>query len=421
MQKKTGKTRVVIVGNGFGGIYTLKYLHKFLCGEKDIEISLIGERNYFLFTPLLHEVATGGLNPENIVEPIRKVLGCCISKFYLGKAKKVDLREKTVEVNGVKIPYDYLVLAPGSETNFYNVPGGREHSLTLKSIEDAVKIKNRIIAQIERASHMGPGPERKKTLAIAVVGGGPTGVELAAELQELIKETFSSYYPKDLIDDASVFLIHKDRELMPQFGKKLREKSLKFLTKKGLKIMLGSEVREVAPSKVILKDGREIATETIIWAAGVKPSELEISDNINSQVSRNKSGKLIVDEYLRLAGHKNIFALGDSVVFTDKNGKNLPALAQVATKEAKTVAKNIYRSIRGGPLQPFKYRHSGYLVSLGQWMAVGEVAGFSFSGRIAWWLWRTVYLFKMLSFRKKVKVATDWTVNLFYPRDISEL
>jgi NADH dehydrogenase len=411
-------TKILIIGNGFGGIYALKNLHKFLKGVKNVELSLIGEKNYFLFTPLLHEVATGGINPINIIEPIREVLGCYLSNFYLGKAEQINLKEKTVLVNDILVPYDYLVIAPGSETNFFNTKGADKYALTLKSIDDALKIKRQCITQMERASRMKKSPERKNMLRFVVVGGGPTGVELVAEMEELFKETFSHYYKDEIIKDVSIVLIQRGSELVPQFGTKIRHKSLQALQKKGVEVMLNSAVKEIGSSYVVINDDTKIYTDTVIWVAGIKPSLLKFV----GKVEQSLDGKLIVNEYLQLEGYKEVFAIGDIAQFKDPETHSvLPALAQVAGKEATAVGKNIKLLMDGHSPEKFSYHNSGNLMSLGHWMAVGEIANFSFSGGLAWWFWRTVYLLKLISFRKKVRVAIDWTINIFSPRDISRL
>ena len=419
------QTKIAIIGGGFGGVYTLKYLHKYFCGNKNVAISLISEKNYFLFSPLLHEVATGSINPENIVEPIRKVLGCCLSDFHLGRAEEIDLESRNITVKGLIIPFDYLVLAPGAETNFYNIPGAKENSFTLKSIDDAIAIKNHVIRQMEKATHMTDSEERRKALDFTIVGGGPTGVELVAELEEFIEESFSEYYPEDLIRETNVRLIQKGPELLPQFGKKIREKSLQVLRKKNIDVMLDTEVRSVGQGYIETAGypstelgARKIETGTIIWVAGIKPSEIKFKGR---DLKRAENGKIIVNENLQIAEDPRIFALGDSAAVRARDGRMLPALAQVASKQAGAVARNIYLSVQNKKLKPFEYRHTGDLISLGQWMAVGEALSITFWGRFTWWIWRTVYLSKLISFRKKVKVAADWTVNLFYPRDISEL
>lgn len=413
MQKD--KIKILIIGNGFGGTYTLKNLTKYFHKSKNVELALIGEKNYFLFTPLLHEVATGSINPENIIEPIRKVFDTSLANFYLGKVQEVDLHNNIVRACNTSIHYDYLVMASGSETNFYNIKGAQDYTLTLKSLEDAIKIKNHIINRIEEASHVEDKIERKKILTFVIVGGGPTGVELAAELQELIKKSFVKYYKKEIIDETSVILIQKNGELLSQFGLKIRKKALEFLQNKGIKILLNTEVKEVEIASVITNN-EKIDSKTIIWVGGIKAKQIKV---IN-EVEKTKDGRIVVNQNLQIEKYKNVFALGDAAAFTNNSGVFLPALAQVAEKQAKIVAENIYLSIQNKKLKSFKYKHNGSLVSLGQWMALGEISNFTFWGHITWWLWRTIYLSKLISFRKKVKVALDWTVNIFSPRDISE-
>jgi NADH dehydrogenase len=412
----TKTLKIVIIGNGFGGIYTLKNLHKFFHHDKKIELILVGEKNYFLFTPLLHEVATGGINPANIIEPIRSVLGCCLNKFYLGKMEIINTKDKTVLVDGVNISYDYLVIAPGSETNFFNTPGTDKYVFTLKSIDDAIKIKNHCITQMERASHTEDREKRKEMLRFMVVGGGPTGVELVAELEELVKETFSHYYAKEIIKDVSIVLVQRGTELVPQFEPKARAKSLETLKKKGIEVMLNTAVKEVGISYVIANENTKIMTETVVWVAGIKPAEIKFEE----PVSMSPDGRLNVNEFLQLENRKDIFAVGDIAMFKQDNAP-VPALAQVAEKESATVARNIYNLINNKNPEKFIFKNSGNLMSLGQWKAVGQIANFTFTGHVAWFIWRTVYLSKLISFRKKVRVAVDWTMNLFSPRDISQL
>src|SRR3989344_8448373 len=327
--------KILIVGNGFGGTYALKHLRRVLGGGRKVELSLIGEKNYFLFTPLLHEIATGGINPQNIIEPIRKVLGHCLKNFYLGKAEFINLTKRIVKVDNVDVPYDYLVLAPGSTTNFYNIKEAEKQCFTLKSLEDAVKLKNHCIMQMERASHTSNRVERQKMLRFVVIGGGPTGVELVAELEEFIQKTFSHYYRKEIIEDTSIVLIERGKELMGQFGAKVRSKSLEVLRKKGIIVMLGVKVKEVNLPQIILDNNTTVFTETAICVAGVKPVDLKF----DLPVEKAENGRLIVNQYLQLQNHKEVFALGDVAAFT-KNNSTLPALAQVAQKSAKRVAKN---------------------------------------------------------------------------------
>lgn len=410
--------RILIVGTGFGGVYTLKKLHDRFHRDSRVRLSIVGEKNYFLFAPLLHEVATGGISPENIAEPVRGMFECCLYDFHTGRANLINLKERIVNAGDERVAFDYLVLAPGAETTYYNVPGAKEHSFSLKSLEDAIKIKNRIITQIEKASDVKDKEERKKMLRFVVVGGGPTGVELAVEVQEFIKNTFSRYYSKEIIEDASVVLIQKMPELLMQFAGKLRKKSLAFLEKKGIQVLLNTDVSEVSPSFVLVNKEKIIPAETTVWVAGIKPADIQFDE----AVLKTEDGKVLVNEYLQLQDFPNIFALGDFSAFKQKDGNGfLPALAQVAVRQAETVAENIERLIDGKQPKKFNYRHKGDLISLGQWMAIGQIKGVSFWGRVVWLLWRTVYLSKIISWRKKTKVGLEWTINFFLPRDITKL
>ncbi len=416
-EKENKKTKkVVIVGAGFGGIYTLRGLHKEFHKNNKINVTLINENNYFLFTPLLHEIATGNINPENAIEPIRKVLGCCVNNLVSGKVIKVDNVNNFVITTEGKIPFDYLVLAHGAETNFYNIKGAKENCFTLKSLNDAIKIKNRCIDLIDEASKIKDSEERKNKLRFVVVGGGPTGVELVSEMQEFLKNTFSKYYPKDLIEDISVILVHNGSEVLPQFPKILREKSLRILNKKGIKVLLNTKVTEVFDDKIQFENGECLQSQNIIWVAGIKPSSIDFEKD----ATKDEVGRLVVNEFLELVDYPNIFCLGDSACF--RQGENaLPALAQVAVKQAKVVASNIKKKINDQKPKTFVYKSSGTLLSLGKWNAVGEVMSFVLEGKFAWWVWRTVYLSKMISWQKKIRVVVDWTINAFSARDISKL
>ncbi len=408
-------TRIIIVGAGFGGIYTLKRLHELFHGNTNIQITLVNEKNYFLFTPLLHEIATGGINPENVIEPIRKILGCCLHTLCFGKAHGVDLEKNRLATTIESLSYDYLVLAPGAETNFYDTPGAKDHSFSLKTLDDAIRFKNHCISLIEQASQIKDRSIRKNTLHFVVVGGGPTGVELVAEMQEFLKGTFSKYYPKDVIDDISITLIQKASELLPQFSKSLRTKSFEVLKRKGINVRLETKVSRVTQNNIEINGGSILNTSTVAWVAGVQPVKLAFTPS----VEQNENGKLEVNQYLQLGKYPNVYAIGDIALVKSDRGNYLPSLAQVAVQEAYSVAENIKRQINKQILKPFVYKNAGSLVSLGQWMAVGEISRFVLSGHLTWWIWRTTYLSKLISWQKKVKVAIDWTINTFSPRDIS--
>lgn len=464
--------KIVILGGGFGGVYTLKYLHKFFCkrrlcrlyadyAEKDIDpdfadftqtmqknisaksafnsaksahnvkLVLVNKKNYFLFTPLLHEFATGSVSLENLVEPIRGIIRCCDYEFIHGELKRIDLEKKIVELNENKIDYDYLVIALGAKTNFYNIPGAEENSFTLKSLDEAIRLRNHFIHMFEkyadsadltqtRQKNISADPEsysaKSAFLTFVIVGGGATGVELAAEMSDYFYKTFSKFYPKEIISKVKIILIEKGNELIPQFSPKLRKIALEVLKKKNIEVILEKGVKEVGKDFIKLDDETIIKTKTVIWTAGVEPNLPEIIGN----VEKDSKGRLIVNEYLQVKNYDNVFSIGDVCCFI-QNQKPLPQLAQVAVRQAKAVAKNILNLIKNKPLEKFVYRHQGDLISLGRFFAIGEIKNFTFSGFFAWILWRVVYLSKLISNKDKVKTFTDWLLDFFYPRDITEI
>ena len=404
--------KIVILGGGFGGIYTLKYLHKLFHKKDDIKLVLINDKNYFLFTPLLHEVATGSISLDNAIEPIREIIRYCDFEFIHSKVLSIDLEKKLIKTNINELTYDYLVIALGSSSNFYNIKGAEKYTFTLKSIDDAIKLKNHIIHLFER-SNLGCG-DISENLTFVVSGGGATGVELCGDLASYFYKTFSKFYSKSLIQNIKIILIQREKELLPQFGFKLRHKAYEILKKLGIEIILEKSIEEVGEDFVKLSDGQIIKTKTVIWTSGVKPNLVDIKGNI----LYGFKNRIIVNEFLQVENYKEVFALGDIAVFKESN---LPELAQAATKEAEVVALNIYNLIKNKPLKKFIFKSSGYLLSLGRFNAIGEVKNIFISGFFVWILWKGVYLSKMISTRDKIKTLIDWIVNLFLERDITEI
>ncbi|MCC6290573.1 NAD(P)/FAD-dependent oxidoreductase [Candidatus Nomurabacteria bacterium] len=389
--------KIVIVGGGFGGAYTARYLRRF-ANSGQVEVTLINRNNYFLFTPLLHEVATGGLSEHSVIEPIREIFHRSHVRFVQAEVKKIDPKKKSVLTSAGKISYDYLVLSTGAETNYYDTPGAEKYSYTLKNLSDAVTLRKQIINNYESG----------KTKFV-VIGGGATGVELAAELIEFLRDTLLRYQEAARLgEETSVTLVCASEELIPQFPLELRRIAHETLSKKGVTIKANSRVTEVHKSGIKLADGSNIESETVIWVAGVRPS----ASILPSPDNKPPNDRLKIDEYLRVLDEDNIFALGD-------NSGTFPMLAQVAVQEAHTVAKNLMATIKGRPLRPFHYKERGLLISLGQWSAAGRLFGGVYHGRLMWWLWRTIYLFNFLSWRKRFRIAAEWTINLFSRRDIS--
>lgn len=416
MQQHTNQTRILVLGAGFGGVYVLKHLHKYFHKDKRVHITVVNPTNYFLFTPLLHEVATGSLSPGNIIEPLRKLFKCCNITYVIGEVKSLSLKNKQVQTTQGEFEFDYAVVALGSQANFYNVKGAEKYSFQLKTLSDAIQLKNHFIHIFEKAAHEKNEEELYKLLHFVVVGGGPTGVELVAEMSELFYDTFGKYYPKQVLDKVRISLLQKEDALLNHFPPSLQKRSLAVLKKKRVHVHFRTEVTEVGADYIKTQEGNKSPTRTVIWTAGVAPQKLVLDEVVET----DGKGRLVVDGTLRTKEFKNIFVLGDMAAFKNENGKILPMLAQVATQEGEIVAQNIKRLVNGEDPLPFTYHHSGDLVSLGEWVAVGEIGRFKLRGRFTWWLWRTVYLSKLVSHRKKLKVAFEWTINLFLPRDISE-
>ncbi len=433
------KPHIVILGAGFGGTYVAKRLAKHVKKGR-IEVTIVNRTNYFLFTPLLHEVATGSLTPTSVAEPLREIFKGTGIRIVQGAVESIDRAAKKVKITGhtsiCSLPYDYLIIATGAETNYYNIPGAEKFTHPLKNLLDAARIRSQVINMFEQAILLTDKVERAKLLSFVVVGGGATGVETAAELADFVHGITKRYYggEKDCLPDdyrickpeePFVTLIHTGPELLQMFKPSLRVAAEKRLRNDGVIIQLNSTVIEVTGQGIKLASGTHIPSATIIWAAGVKP----IIPHFEGDMPPLMMGRLAVDEYFRLSADPHIFALGDVAGYVDRDilntdptkSKTLPLLAQVAEGQAKTVGDNIISSIRKKPLKDFHYHSKGSMVSVGQWFALGEIFTLEITGRFTWWMWRMVYLFKFASWKKRIRIAFEWTLEMFYPRDITKL
>ena len=416
MDITSGKKKVVILGGGFAGLYTYKSLYKeFSPGE--IDVTIVNRNNYFLFTPLLHEVATGSIAHHQVVESIRQLIYKKEAHLHVADVIAIDCERHVVKTSLAEIPYDILVVAMGATTNFFNAPGAQENSLVLKDLHDAIKLRTTLIEAFEHASEIQDPIERHKALSFAIVGGGATGVELASELAELCADTFSRYY-KGIIGpaDVTLTLINQGPALLSIFDPILQEKATNVLRQKGVTVLLNTGVKEVRPDGLVLVDGSVLPTTHVIWTAGVKPN----SPMFTHDVALDKGGRVVVTPTLEVENCLGVFVLGDMASLMTESGRPLPMLAQVASRQGEHTGKNIKRLIQGQRLVPFVYTSEGELASLGRWHAVANIKGVKFSGPIAWFIWRTIYLFKFISTSKRIKIVIDWTVNIFYPRDITK-
>src|SRR6516162_1376113 len=409
--------RIVILGAGFGGLYTALKLEGVLSRLPYVEATLVNRENFFLFSPMLHEVAASDVDITHIVNPIRKLLRKV--NFFHGEVKGIDLATKRIQVvhgpehHPHQIEYDYLVIALGGITNFYGIPGLQEHALTMKSLGDAIHLRNRLIDLLEEADSECAVGTRKDLLTVAVAGGGFAGVETIAALSDFLRQAtkFYRHLSQDLVRTV---LIHAGPLILPELGEELGAYAQKELSKRNIVIRTDTRVHGVSEKGLELSDGTVLAASTTIWTAGTSPSPL-----LETLPCKKQRGRLVVNEFLEVPGWDGVWALGDCALATNpRTGKPYPPTAQHAMREGKTVANNILAAIRGGAKKPFKYSTIGMLAATGRRTGVANILGFNFSGFVAWFLWRTIYLSKLPRLDKKLRVALDWALDLLFTKDL---
>jgi len=411
------KKHIVILGGGFGGLYTALQLEKLLAGDPDVEITLVNRDNFILFTPMLHEVAASDLDITHIVNPIRKLLRRV--RFFDGEVESIDLPGKQVVVSHGEehhhheLPYDHLVIALGSITNFFNIPGLQEHALTMKSLGDAIELRNRLIAQLEAADFECSVGVRDLLLTVVVAGGGFAGVETIAAVNDFLREAVE-FYPHLSEELIRVVLVHPGSVILPELGEKLGRYAQKKLAERGVEIRVNTRVAGISERGIELNDGTVIKANTLVWTAGTSPNPL-----LAGLHCQKEKGRIVVNEFMEAQGWPGVWALGDGAVVPDrKTGKPYPPTAQHAIREGKVLAQNIAAAIRGGAKKPFVFKTLGQLAAIGRRTGVANILGFNFSGFIAWWLWRSIYLSKLPRLEKKVRVALDWTLDLIFSKDL---
>jgi NADH dehydrogenase len=405
------KIKIVIVGGGFGGVYTALNLTE-IFNDESIEVTLINKNSHFLFTPLLHEVATGGLSPNSVIEPLREVFRGTSVRFSEDSVIEIDYANKMVRTGTTSFYYDYLVIATGADTNHFGITGAKEHCFKLKTLEDAIVLRKHILETCEIAVNT----KNKDLLTTAIVGAGPTGVELAAEFIEYMQHTLCTYYKNSGFtkEDIKVNLLTTTPDIISQFPQDMRDIAMTELNKEGVKVLTNTIVTKVEPNLLTFKDGGSLKAHTIVWVAGVAPYFNNIK-GITDVATVSAKNRIETNEFLQSTKYPEVFSLGDV------SGTS-PMLAQVAVQQGKVVAENIYALVDKKELMKFEFKQKGLLISIGQWYAIGnfKIGSYSFTlkGRLMWWIWRTVYLFNFLSWKKRFEIAGEWTLNLFYPRDI---
>jgi NADH dehydrogenase len=411
-------SRVLILGGGFGGIYAAIELERALRGRRDISITLVTRDNYFLFTPMLHEVAASDLEMNTIVNPLRKMLRQV--KTFTGNIEAINLNRRCVAVtHGFdrhvhELSYDHLIVALGSSTNFFGLPGVRDAALTIKTLDDAIELRNRLITHLEEANSECAAGERQPLLTFVVVGAGFAGVETLGGIHDFLREAIR-FYPNLTPEFVRTILISSDEFILPELGKRLGAYAQRKLAARGVEIITRARVSGVRDSIVELSDGRTILATTLIWAAGNAPNPL-----VGDLPVPKSGGRILVNEYLEVKEFPGVWALGDCASIPDrKTGGFHPPTAQHAIREARCAARNVAADIVGGKRKAFGFSTLGRLAAIGRRSGVANVFGLNFSGFLAWWLWRTVYLFKLPRLEKKMRVALDWTLDLCFAKDFA--
>lgn len=400
-------------------------------------ITIISERDFFTFIPMIHEVATGTLLPFSITQSIRSLPPCCLHQFIEARVGRIDADGRKISIhhinpeapspgNGIRdvseeeIPFDYCILALGSEMNYFNIPGAREHTLALNTLEDARHVKNRIIESFEQAQITKNEAEKRRLLRFVIVGGGPTGVELAGELADLLNGELRKFFPM-LYPYAEIRLYEARERFMCSADEWFGERAFQILSeKKRVRVFCGTPLLEVSKEGVRLGNGF-LPAGTVLWTAGVQARTVHIMSK-KQIVKDKKTRRIKVNNQLQIRAYPRIFVAGDQAWIEEKEaGQPYPMRAQFAVEEGGVAAENIMRLMMHKPLKDFFWHDKGLLVSIGKGTALAEVFGVQFSGMIAWVIYRTAYLLKIVGLRAKFRTALEWILNTFLPRDISKL
>src|SRR5499427_8607583 len=415
-------TRVVIAGGGFAGLYAAIHFDKRLARRADVEVTLISHENFILFTPMLHEVAAGDLYPGDIVNPLRRILRHV--KVFEADVQSVDLEKRLVRCTAgmaegeLNFEFDHLLLTLGSETNFFNMDGLRDWSLTMKSLSDAALLRNRMVALLEEASLQSDEAVRRQLLTFVTAGGGFSGTETTGAVNDFVRETLR-YYPELREELVRVVVVHPGNFILPELGEELGRYAEHKLRERKVEAIKGLRVANYDGVVVTLSDGTSIPAATLIWTAGVKPSPV-----IAQLPCETVRGRLLVSEYLAVTGVPGLWAAGDCAAIPDVKsgaGKFYPPTAQHALREGVVVAKNIEATILGRPPKPFRFKMLGQLASIGHHTGVAIVFGIKFSGFVAWFFWRSVYLMKLPRLAKKLRVMASWALDIFFGQEIEQM
>lgn len=407
------QTRVVIVGGGFAGVSAAQRFERLVLRGVPVDVTVISDSNFLLFTPMLAEVASSALEPAHISAPVRSAVAH--TRFRHGVVDDVDTVGRAVVMSGVRIPYDHLVIAVGSVPSFLDLPGVEENAFTMKDLADATRLRDHVIGLLERCDQLTDPRERERLLTFVVAGGGFAGAETVAELFDLVHGVLH-LYPGITAGEPRFTLVHSRDHILPELSAELGAYALARLRARGIGFRLGVRVSGAAADGVWLSDGARISTGTFVWTAGTRPSPFVA--RLEGEHARD--GALITDSTLRVTGLDRVWAVGDCarIPDVDQGDTPFPPTAQHALRQGKVVADNVAATIGGRAPVAFRFRTIGVLVALGHRTAAAEIRGHRFSGLAAWLLWRGIYLAKLPGAEKRVRVGLDWLLDLVFPRDI---
>ena len=396
---------VLIVGAGFGGLRAARALRK-----APLRVALVDRRNYHLFQPLLYQVATAGLAPEEIAHPVRGILRSQRNfTFHLAEVTGVELDARRLHTQNGPLAYDYLILAMGSETNYFGLDSLAQHGFALKDLDEAAAIRNHVLRMFELAEHE-PNPDaRRALLTFVVVGGGPTGVESAGALSELIRLVLVKDHPRLDLNDVRILLLEATNLLLNGFPDRLQQHAAETLWQKHVEVRFGAAVADFDGLRVTLKSGELIPAHTLIWAAGVRAARL--ADALG--VAQARQGRVVVQPTLQIPGHPTAFVIGDAA-YLEADGQPLPMMAPVAMQQAELAAANILRHLQGKPLAGFVYQDPGSLATIGRNAAIARLGRFQFHGFLAWLMWLVVHLIQLIGFRNRLLVLINWAWDYFF-------
>jgi NADH:ubiquinone reductase (H+-translocating) len=416
------ENKVLILGGGFGGYTAARDLCDLIKNRDDVGVLVLAKNNFFTFWPMVPGIVSSDIDARNVAQPLRRALITAGASFRRAEGKKLDLEKKVVVADGgIEFPYDHIVISLGGLPNFFGIPGVEEHSLTMRGVEDAERIRNRVIERFEEVSLIrGEVPESK--LTFVVIGGGATGVEVASEIHTLVHENLAPDYPNIDPHRVRIILLEALPNILPELDPALRKAARARLVNQRIEVRTNAMAQEITENCVKLKGGNNISTENVIWTAGNRPNLGIEADGLPVD---ERTG-IKVDEYLRVEGYQNVWAIGDCAAVADiregQDGKVVPPTAQAAVQQGHVVARNVLATIDGREdLVRFEYRPLGQLVELGSDFAVNEVMGVRFTGLVAAIFWRMTYLVRLNSPQSKVRIAADWIVGLFLRPAVTQI